>query len=104
MYSNTSSTGISRLNKSKPSEAIIFGDNTCPKCGNKMEIEYKWLQGKQIAVRYLCKYCKFICPIKHDESNMEKLHPTYDKSVFNFLSNFGKDIRDRITEISKREI
>lgn len=104
MDSNTSSTGISHLNKSEPSEAIIFGDDTCPKCGNKMEVEYKWLQGIQIAVRYLCKHCKFVCPVKHDENNMDKLSPTYDKSIFNFLSNFGRDIHDRIKDISKREI
>lgn len=104
MDNDTSSTGISHLNKSKPSEAIIFGDDTCPKCGNLMEIEKKWLQGIQISVRYLCRRCGFVCPIRHDENNMEKLYPTYDKSVFNFLTNFGKDIHDRITEISKREI
>ena len=34
MDSYTSSTGISHLNKSKPTEALIFGDNTCPNCGN----------------------------------------------------------------------
>lgn len=102
--SNTSSTGISRLNRSDITEALIFGDNTCPNCGHILEIEKKWLKGEQINVRYLCHRCGYVCPIKHDEEDMEKLSPTYDKSVFNFLSNFGRDIHDRISDISKRSV
>ena len=63
----TSSTGISHLNKSKPTEAIIFGDNTCPNCGYILEIEKKWLNGIQINVRYRCLQCGYVCPIKHDQ-------------------------------------
>ena len=63
----TSSTGISHLNKSKPTEAIIFGDDTCPNCGNILELEKKWLNGIQINVRYKCLHCGYVCPIKHDQ-------------------------------------
>lgn len=104
MDSYTSSTGISHLNKSKPTEAIIFGDNTCPNCGYILEIEKKWLNGIQINVRYRCLHCGYVCPIKYDQEDMEKLSPTYDRSVYNFLSNFGKDIHDRISDIMKRSV
>ena len=104
MDSSTSSTGISHLNKSSPTEALIFGDNTCPNCGYILEIEKRWLRGEQINVRYKCLHCGYVCPIKHDQDDMEKLSPTYDRSVFNFLSNFGKDIHDRISDIMKRSV
>lgn len=102
--SDTSSTGISHLNKSDKSEALIFGDDTCPSCGDKLRIETRWLKGEQVNVRYICNHCGFVCPIKHDKDDMNKLSPTYDKSVFNFLSNFGKDIHDRILDMAKRRV
>lgn len=102
MGSNTSSTGISHLSKSKMSMALIFGDDTCPYCDGKLEIDTKKLKGEDVKVRYKCNTCGFVCPIKHSEEDMEVLHPTYDKSVYNFLSYFGKDIRDRIKDIMDR--
>lgn len=104
MDSYTSSTGISHLNKSEPTEALIFGDNTCPNCGNILELEKKWLNGIQINVRYRCLQCGYVCPIKHNQEDMEKLSPTYDKSVYDFLSNFGKDIHDRIADTLNRSV
>ena len=104
MRSNTSSTGISHLSKLDKSMALIFGDDTCPYCNGKLEIETKKLKGEDIKVRYKCNTCGFICPIIHSEENMEVINPTYDNSIFNFLSNFGKDIRDRIKDIMIRRI
>ena len=99
MNNDTSSTGISHLNKSNMTEALIFGDDTCPRCGYHLKIDTKWLKGEQVRVRYICDRCGFVCPMKHDGDNIS---PTYDRSVFNFLSNFGKDIRERILDIKKR--
>ena len=103
MENNTSSTGVSNLKSSDMTEAIIFDDLTCPRCGNKLELDQRWLKGELINVRYVCKNprCNFICLIKHSEDNMEELSPVYDKSIFNFLANFGRDIHDRISDILK---
>ena len=91
-------TGINRFKKEKPVEGIIFCDNTCPHCGNKLELITKKLFKENILIRYQCNRCDYICPIKYEiintECNKDKcdspnIKPLYDKSIYNFFNEFG---------------
>lgn len=94
--------GLDVLKKKYPYEAIIFEDDTCPKCGEVLKIEDQSLGEKDVRVRYVCYNCGYICPIYHDtEANTIK--PLYDRTVYNFIANFGKTIKDRMTELSKNK-
>lgn len=98
MIENNITTGINNFIKEKPVEAIIFLDNTCPKCGKKLELDTRILNKIYIAIRYICKYCGYICPIKYDIHNNicnsiqcdePKPSPLYDDSISKFIKNFG---------------
>lgn len=93
------STGIINFINNNLKEGIIFLDNTCPKCGNQLNLITKPLNNTYIAVRYECFKCKYICPIKYDiKGNIcnqnycdeVKPYPIYDVSINNFLKTFGE--------------
>lgn len=97
-----SSTGVNEQ-KRPYKEALIFGDNTCPKCGNKMRLDEKRLKGENLRVRYICDKCKYVCPVGHNEDNLNRVSPIYDATIYDFLFNFGKSIRKRIEDMQKRK-
>ena len=75
---NTASTGIDKLKNEKP---------------------IKKLNGIDVAIRYECKKCGYICPIKYDmkdsicdknKFNMPKYSPLYDRSIYEFIKYFGE--------------
>ena len=83
-----STTGIDRLKNRNTKDALIFYDDTCPYCGNNLQIETIYVDSKtKINIRYYCSECGFICPIKYDK---EKTTPIYDDTIYNFINDFGK--------------
>ena len=92
-------TGINNFKNKKPIQAIIFYDNTCPICGNKLELIVKKIFKENVLIRYECNKCHYICPIKYEITNIEcnkdkcdipNIKPLYDTSIYNFIQNFGK--------------
>lgn len=97
-----SSTGVNEQ-KRPYKEALIFGDNTCPKCGNKMRLDEKRLKGENLRVRYICSNCDYVCPIGHSSDNLNRVSPIYDTTIYDFLFSFGKSIKKRIEDMQKRK-
>ena len=50
MKDTKASTGVESFKNEKPIEAIIFSDNTCPKCGRQLELVVKQLANIPIAL------------------------------------------------------
>lgn len=96
-----SSTGIYLVNRESPTEALIFEDLICPKCGENLFLDSRRLNNHYISIRYHCLKCKFVCPIKHEDTGESK--PSYDKDVYHFLSSFGEDINERIRRSNHHE-
>jgi len=96
-----SSSGIYLVNRESPIEALLFDDLTCPKCGSNLVLDTRRLRENYIPIRYFCPQCKFVCPIKHEDTGEYK--PSYGKEVYEFLSTFGDDIHDRVRRENTHE-
>ena len=92
-----SSTAIKNLMDNTQKEAIIFIDPICPHCGGTLVIESINMYANDIKLKYRCRKCDFECPIYYDDEGNP--HPLYDGSVYNFLSNFGTPIDQRIKDL-----
>lgn len=89
-----STTGIKRSSHSNMQFAISFIGDKCPYCGEHMYLDKTKFKNTIIRTRYLCNNCGLILPIKHLD-NPNNVVPVIDNSVFSFMNNFGKDIRER---------
>lgn len=93
------STGMYQFRKGQPKMGLIFSDNTCPICGEKLRLLVKYISDIPFAVRYQCDSCGYICPIKYNinghkctktECSEPLPNPTYDESIYEFREQFGE--------------
>ena len=87
-----SSTGIEKLKQANKFPVIFDNKSYCPFCEKLLSIDRKRLGGEDINVRYICRNCGLIFPIMHDG---EKIEPVCDNRIYDFLNDFGEDIRYR---------
>lgn len=95
-----STINISDLKKDKPRQALIFTDETCPCCGEKLSIDKRLLKRMEVKIRYICYHCGFICPIKFEDGQTT---PVYDQSIHDFIQNFGDKDRYKFVRRYKEE-
>lgn len=111
-------SGMKYLNELKSSLAVSYDDNTCPVCGNKMDlISVKYINHKKVNedseedeieeiitnIRFECK-CGFCAPIQHLKNGEEITVPLYSKSIDRLLENFKKCNTRRIPKLNRIQI
>lgn len=74
-------------------EALIFDDDTCPKCGeHSLGIDsVKGYEGKDILVRYRCTNCGYVCPLSREHVTVgieAEFRPGYDSAIKNFMKRY----------------
>ena len=89
MNNNKLTTG-SNYYKNQTMFAVSFDNDTCPMCGHRLRVVKMYNQSTDVAVRYQCDKCNFICPIQHYGKDLDKIKPMYDSSIFRFVQNFGQ--------------
>lgn len=97
-------TGIEyRKDKVKFTPAIIFDDDTCPMCGEKMERIVIQSFDIPSTVRFECKNCWFYAPIRHSTENLAIPLPLYDNLIAEFIEGFGENVHDRIEKTLEKK-
>lgn len=85
-------TGL--INSLNSFEALIFTDNTCPKCGeHTLDVETQEENEKNVMIRYRCSNCNYVCPISREHVTVgeeAEYRPGYDSSIKNFMTIFHK--------------
>ena len=98
-------TGIEyHKNEMELSPAIIFDDNTCPFCGEKMERITIQSFDTVSTIRFECKHCWYYSPIRHLTENLSIPLPLYDNSISKFIEEFGEDIHARIGKAIEKTV
>lgn len=69
--------------------AASFEENICPICGHTLRLIRMYNKSSNVAIRYQCDNCEFICPIQHYGNKLEKIKPMYNNDVYRFVKNFG---------------
>lgn len=111
-------SGIEYLKELKSSLAVSYDDDTCPVCGNKMNIisikynmpnrinedgEEEEVDDVIVNIRFECD-CGFCSPIQHLKNGEEVTIPLYDKSIDRLLENFKKCNTRRIPKLNRIQI
>ena len=74
-------------------EALIFDDDTCPKCGEHSLVldSVKGYEDKDILVRYRCINCGYVCPLSREHVTVgieAEFRPGYDSAIKNFMKRY----------------
>lgn len=73
-------------------EALIFDDDTCPKCGeHSLCIDSAKEYDNNILVRYRCNNCGYICPLSREHVTVgieAEFRPGYDSAIKNFMKRY----------------
>ena len=92
-----STTSVKPFMNETQKEANLFLDPICPHCSGTLVIESANMYSHDIKLKYTCRRCGFECPVSYDDNGDP--HPLYDGSIYNFLSNFGTPIDQRIKNL-----
>ena len=69
--------------------AVSFDKNMCPICGHTLRLIKMFTNSSNVAIRYQCDNCEFICPIQHYGETLDKIKPLYNNNIHNFVQDFG---------------